>query len=288
MAIAGQTGDLAPADKKLYALRDVTATVDNISLIASSIMSKKIAAGADVIVLDVKTGSGAFMKTEEDSFALAEEMVKIGNGVGRETYAVISDMNQPLGNYIGNALEVIEAIETLKGNGPSDLVELCLTLGSLILKGVKKVSTIEEGRALLEEVINNGEAFNKFKQFVKAQGGNINMVEDTTLLPNATYIEEILCPIEGYVSEIVTDEVGIATLILGGGRETKESVIDYAVGFKIRKKIGDYVAKDESIATIYANDKDKLYAAKERFINAYRITCDKTNEVEFIKGIVNK
>lgn len=286
MAIGGQTANLAPADKKLYALRDVTATVDNISLIASSVMSKKIASGSDVIVLDVKTGSGAFMKSEEEAFELAQEMVKIGNSVGRETYAIISDMNQPLGETVGNALEVKEAIETLQGHGPDDLREICVTLGSFMLLGAKKVNSYEEGKEKLKEILNNGEAFDKFKEFINAQNGNVKMVDDTELLPQAKYVKNIEVEKEGYVSNIITDEVGIATLILGGGRETKDSVIDYAVGLKIHKKIGDKVTKGESLATIYANDKEKLEVAKKRFVNAYTISTDRVNPVKFIKGIV--
>ncbi|MFP4697473.1 MAG: pyrimidine-nucleoside phosphorylase [Eubacteriales bacterium] len=286
IAIAGQTSNLAPADKKLYALRDVTATVDNLSLIASSIMSKKIASGSDIIVLDVKTGSGAFMKSEEDAFMLAKEMVKIGYGVGRKTYAVISDMNQPLGQAVGNVLEVKEAISTLEGQGPNDLVELCLTLGSLILKGVGDVKTIEEGRDLLEETIKNGKAMSKFKQFVEAQKGNLSMIDNKELLPKAKFREPIISIKSGVIKEIDADEIGVATLILGGGRETKESKIDLSVGFLLNKKIGDAVKEGESLGTIYANDRDKLLEAKNKFINAYHIASECKEKLKFIKGIV--
>ena len=213
----GQTADLAPADKKLYALRDVTATVDNLSLIASSIMSKKLAAGADAIVLDVKTGSGAFMKQECDARALAEEMVKIGKNAGRKTVAVISDMDQPLGFAVGNALEVKEAIETLKGNGPKDFVELCLTLGSQMLVAGGKAKDSEEAKKALDAVIADGSALKKLAEFVAAQGGDADVVYHPEKLPQATIIRPVPAPSSGYLSHIVCDEVGICSLILGGG-----------------------------------------------------------------------
>ncbi|RDU23080.1 pyrimidine-nucleoside phosphorylase [Anaerosacchariphilus polymeriproducens] len=288
LAIVGQTANLAPADKKLYALRDVTATVDNISLIASSIMSKKLAAGADTIVLDVKTGSGAFMKTQEEAFVLAEEMVKIGQGAGKNTFAIISDMNQPLGNAVGNAVEVKEAIAALDGRGPQDLLELCLTLGSYMLVGTQKASTPEIGRKMLENSIENKSALHKFAEFIKAQGGNEKAVFEPELLPKATIIEDIYSPKAGYVREITTDEVGVASLILGGGRETKESKIDLSVGFKIKKKVGDFVQKGESLAEIHANDLRKLADAKERFINAYNFSEEQISTPTLIKKIVTK
>lgn len=286
MAIIGQTADLAPADKKLYALRDVTATVDNMSLIASSIMSKKLAAGADTIVLDVKTGSGAFMKTEEDSFALAKEMVQIGKGAGRNTVAIVSDMDQPLGFAVGNALEVKEAIHTLNGEGSKELLELCVTLGSYMLVGTKNATTIEEARKKLYQTIEDKSALNKFAEFIRAQGGNDAPVFDTSLLPSASLIEEIKAAKQGYVEHIITDEIGIVSLILGGGRETKESEIDLGVGLVLHKKVGDYVDIGDSLATIYANDKDKLQAAKERFNKTYSFTNEKKEKPKFIKGIV--
>lgn len=286
MAIIGQTADLAPADKKLYALRDVTATVDNMSLIASSIMSKKLAAGADTIVLDVKTGSGAFMKTIEDSFALAKEMVQIGNGAGRHTVAIVSDMDQPLGFAVGNALEVKEAIDTLNGKGSKDLLELCVTLGSYMLLGTKNAASVEEAREKLYKTIEDKSALNKFAEFIKAQGGDEAPIYDTSLLPQASIIEEIISEDEGYVDRIITDEIGIVSLILGGGRETKESEIDLAVGLVLHKKVGDYVKKGESLATIYANDKTKLQAAKDRFKGTYFFTNELREKPKFIKGIV--
>ncbi len=286
ISIMGQTADLAPADKKLYALRDVTATVDNMSLIASSIMSKKLAAGADAIVLDVKTGSGAFMKKEEDSFALAREMVTIGNGAGRKTIGVISDMDQPLGRAVGNALEVKEAIDTLNGEGPEDFKELCLTLGSYMVVAAGKAKDKTEARAMLETVLEDGSALSKLADFVEAQGGKREEVYHPELLPKAQYIQEIFSEEEGYISAIVCDEIGICSLILGGGRETKESEIDLSVGLVLHKKKGDYVSKDESLATIHANDLGKLDAAKKRFLAAYTFSKDEIKKQPLIRGVV--
>lgn len=286
ISIMGQTADLAPADKKLYALRDVTATVDNMSLIASSIMSKKLAAGADAIVLDVKTGSGAFMKAEEDSFALAREMVTIGNGAGRRTIAVISDMDQPLGLAVGNALEVEEAIDTLNGHGPEDFRELCLTLGSYMVVAAGKANTKEEAREMLITVIENGQALDKLADFVEAQGGNREDVYNPERLPKAQYVQEILSEEEGYISGIVCDEIGICSLILGGGRETKESVIDLSVGLVLHKKKGDYVKRGESLATIHANDLAKLENAKKRFLAAYSFVGSEPEKQSLIRGVI--
>jgi pyrimidine-nucleoside phosphorylase len=266
IAVIGQSGNLTPADKKLYSLRDVTATVNSIPLIASSIMSKKIAAGADAIVLDVKTGAGAFMKSIEDSRELAKAMVSIGNNVGRKTMAIISDMSQPLGFAIGNALEVKEAIDTLKGEGPEDLTELCLTLGSHMVYLAEKASTLAEARTMLENVIKDGSALEKLKVFLSSQGGDAQVVDDPSKMPQAQFTFELEAKEDGYVSKIVADEVGTAAMILGAGRATKESVIDLAVGLVLRKKIGDQVEKGESLVTIYSNFEDvkevkeKLYA----------------------------
>ncbi len=286
IAIMGQTADLAPADKKLYALRDVTATVDNMSLIASSIMSKKLAAGADAIVLDVKTGSGAFMKTQEDSFALAREMVRIGNGAGRKTIAVVSDMDQPLGCAVGNALEVREAVDTLRGCGPEDFVELCLTLGSCMLVAGGKAATEEEAEQILRAVIEDGSALDKLAEFIAAQGGDRELVYHPEKLPQASITQEIESPADGYIQRIVCDEIGICSLILGGGRETKESAIDLSVGLVLHKKVGDAVKKGESLAVIHANDQAKLDMAKERFLQAYTIASDPVEKKPLIKGIV--
>ncbi|MDE6892338.1 MAG: pyrimidine-nucleoside phosphorylase [Lachnospiraceae bacterium] len=286
ISIMGQTRELAPADKLLYALRDVTATVDNMSLIASSIMSKKLAAGADAIVLDVKTGSGAFMKKEKDAFALAEEMVQLGKNAGRNTAAVVSDMDQPLGYAVGNALEVREAIETLKGKGPKDFTELCLTLGSYMLLMGGKARTEDEGREMLKRAISSGEALSKLAQFVKAQGGSEKMVYEPALLPKAKRQEPVLAEEEGYVEKIVCDEVGICSLMLGGGRETKESVIDLSVGIVLEKKVGDKVNAGDVLAWLHANDSEKLKAAKERLLSAYTIGKNKKDGGKVIIGVV--
>lgn len=287
IAIMGQTADLAPADKKLYALRDVTATVDNMSLIASSIMSKKLAAGADAIVLDVKTGSGAFMKEEQDARALAEEMVRIGVHAGRKTVAVISDMDQPLGYAVGNSLEVKEAIDTLNGHGPADFVELCLTLGSQMLLVGGMAKTEEEARKKLQNVINDGSALKKLAEFVEAQGGDSRAVYDKELLPKAELIQPIPSPASGYVSRIVCDEVGICSLILGGGRETKESEIDLAVGLVLCKKVGDYVQKGEPLAIMHANAPQKAAQAMERFLAACTVSDESPVARPFIKAILS-
>ena len=286
IAIAGQTADLAPADKKLYALRDVTGTVDQMSLIASSIMSKKLASGADAIVLDVKTGDGAFMKTLEDSVALAEAMVSIGKLAGKKMAAIISDMDQPLGNAVGNILEVKEAIDTLQGHGPKDLEELVLTLGSYMVVAAEKAESIEEARKRLEETLHDGTAFKVFKQFVVAQGGCEEEVLYPEKLPAAKYIEEVLTDTEGYVEKIQTEEIGRISLLLGGGRQTKESEIDLTVGVVLNKKRGDKVAIGEVLATIHANDPDKLMQAKMRLQKAYGITNNIIDESEIIKRVI--
>ncbi|MCU5003918.1 pyrimidine-nucleoside phosphorylase [Bacillus pacificus] len=253
VAVIGQTGNLTPADKKIYALRDVTGTVNSIPLIASSIMSKKIAAGADAIVLDVKTGAGAFMKTEEDAKELAHAMVRIGNNVGRQTMAVISDMSQPLGFAIGNALEVKEAIDTLKGEDPEDLTELVLVLGSQMVVLAKKANTLEEAREMLIEVMKNGKATEKFKEFLSNQGGDSSIVDNPEKMPQAKYVIDVPAKTSGVISNIVADEIGIAAMLLGAGRATKEDEIDLAVGLMLRKKVGDAVKEGEPFVTIYAN-----------------------------------
>lgn len=288
LAIVGQTANLAPADKKMYALRDVSATVDSIPLIAGSIMSKKIAAGSDVIVLDVKVGSGAFMKTIEDAVTLAKTMVQIGEGVGRTTYAVLSDMSQPLGHYVGNSLEVQEAIETLKGNGPKDLVDASMTLASYMLLGVGRASTLEEATDLLNQTVTDGSALLKLKEFVTAQGGDASYVDSPGKFPKTLYSEEAICLEEGYVSQILTDEIGMASLMLGGGRETKESEIDLSVGIYINKKVGDFVKKGESLAVLYANDMERLKAAMPRLMKAYKLSKQHVDTPKHVLGIVTK
>ncbi|QHE62063.1 pyrimidine-nucleoside phosphorylase [Rossellomorea vietnamensis] len=276
LAVIGQSGNLTPADKKLYSLRDVTATVNSIPLIASSIMSKKIAAGADAIVLDVKTGAGAFMKTLDDSKDLAKAMVNIGNNVGRKTMAVISDMSQPLGYAIGNALEVKEAIDTLKGEGPEDLTELCLTLGSHMVFLAEKASTLEEARALLQRAIEDGSALENFKVFLESQGGDPSVVDDPAKLPQAKYKIELEAKQDGYVSEIVADAVGTAAMWLGAGRATKDSMIDLAVGLELRKKIGDEVKAGDSLATIYSNE-ENIDNVKEKLYESIKVTTEHVN-----------
>ena len=288
MAIVGQTANLAPADKKIYALRDVTATVDNISLIASSIMSKKLASGSDVIVLDVKTGSGAFMKSLEASLELAKEMVQIGTIAGKETYAVITDMNQPLGYAVGNTLEVIEAIDTLKGKGPSDLLEVSVILAAFMLVGAQVAKTVEEAKEMLYQTIRDGSALDKFAEFIEAQGGNREAVYHTDTLKKAELTVNVTAATDGYISAIQTEEVGMTSLILGGGRETKESLIDLSVGIKIYKKLGDQVHKEEILATLYANDKDKLMEAKKRLEKAYEISQEKPAGMKYVYAIVTK
>lgn len=281
IAVIGQSGNLTPADKKLYALRDVTATVNSIPLIASSIMSKKIAAGADAIVLDVKTGAGAFMKSMEDSEELAHAMVSIGNNVGRHTIAVISDMSQPLGFAIGNALEVKEAIETLKGEGPEDLTELSLTLGSHMVYLAKKANSIEEAREMLKRAIENGSALEKLKTFLSAQGGDASVIDDPNRLSQAAFTCELEAKESGYVSEIIADEVGTAAMLLGAGRATKESKIDLSVGLVLRKKIGDYVNQGESLVTIYSNVED-VEAVKDKLYSNITIINKKVNKPTLI------
>ena len=262
IAIMGQSGNLVPADKKLYALRDVTATVDNTALIASSIMSKKIASGADAIVLDVKVGDGAFMKTPEDAEVLAKEMVDIGKNVGRKTIAVISDMDQPLGFAIGNALEVMEAIELLKGNGPADLLELTLTMGANMLICANKADTVEEARNLLMENINNGQGLKKLKEFVSAQGGDTAPIDDFSKFPQARFVEPVLAEKDGFITKINAEAMGLIAMELGAGRATKESAIDLAVGIVLNKKRGQEVKKGDVLAYIHSNDESNINKTK--------------------------
>ena len=287
MAVIGQSGNLTPADKKLYALRDVTATVSSVPLIASSIMSKKIAAGADAIVLDVKTGDGAFMKTVEDSKRLAEAMVKIGNSVGRNTMAIISSMDQPLGFAIGNALEVKEAIDTLKGHGPEDLNELCYTLGSQMVVLGGKASTIEEARKMLEEVVANGKALEVLKKFIAAQGGDASVVDDPSRLPQAKYVSEIAAKQAGYIAKIEAEDIGTAAMLLGAGRATKESEIDLAVGLVLNKKVGDYVEAGESLVTVHANT-ENIDNVVEKIYSHIHMTTEKVEAPKLIEAIITK
>jgi len=286
IVIAGQTANLAPADKKLYALRDVTATVDQMSLIASSIMSKKLASGSDAIVLDVKTGNGAFMKKLEDSRALAKEMVSIGTMAGKKTVAVITDMDQPLGRAVGNSLEVREAIDTLRGEGPADFKEVVFALGSQMLMLAGRAADEKEARALMEGVIEDGSALDKFAQFVRAQGGDAAPVYDTSLLPVAGKTLEVTAKESGYVHRILAEDIGIACMTLGGGRETKESAIDLSVGIILEKKNGDAVSDGEVLATIYGNDDAKMQAAYEKIAHAYEIAKEPAAFVPVVREYI--
>ncbi len=286
IAIAGQTANLAPADKKLYALRDVTATVDQMSLIASSIMSKKLASGSDAIVLDVKTGNGAFMKKLEDSRALAKEMVSIGTMAGKKTVAVITDMDQPFGRAVGNSLEVREAIDTLRGEGPADFKEVVFALGSQMLMLAGRAADEKEARALMEGVIEDGSALDKFAQFVRAQGGDAAPVYDTSLLPVAGKTLEVTAKESGYVHRILAEDIGSACMTLGGGRETKESAIDLSVGIILEKKNGDAVSDGEVLATIYGNDDAKMQAAYEKIAHAYEIAKEPAAFVPVVREYI--
>lgn len=286
IAIMGQSGNLVPADKKLYALRDVTATVDNMSLIASSIMSKKIASGADAIVLDVKVGDGAFMKTPETAKELAREMVDIGNHLKRKTIGVISDMDQPLGFAIGNSLEIMEAIELLKGNGPKDLLELTLTLGSNMLICAKKAETEEQARKMLKENIANGKGLEKLKEFIKAQGGDISAIDDFSKFPKAKYIEEVVAPRDGYITKIKAEAFGLIAMELGAGRATKESEIDLAVGLVLNKKRSDKVNKGDVLAYIHSNNKNNIEKARKSILENITIEDNYELNIPLIYDIV--
>lgn len=287
IAVAGQTGNLAPADKKLYALRDVTATVDNIPLIASSIMSKKIAAGADKIVLDVKTGSGAFMKTLDQSLQLAAAMVDIGNRVGRETVAYVTEMDIPLGNAIGNSLEVIEAIAALKGNGPSDLTEVSLELAAKMLE-LCGMGSNEECRRKASNAINDGKAFSKLVELVRSQGGEETYITGETDFPRAALVYEVLSPQNGYIAHMITDRLGKASMVLGAGRETKESSIDYTAGILLLKKTGEYVQKGERIALFHTSSMEKALNAESIFLGSIAFSPTKPESKPLIRAFVDK
>ena len=300
LAIVGQTANLAPADKKIYALRDVTATVDNISLIAASIMSKKLAAGADGIVLDVKTGSGAFMKTLEDSKKLAETMCEIGYMSGRDMTAVITDMNEPLGNCVGNVLEVIEAVECLKGNGESRLMEVCRELAANMLVIAGKVDTVDSAYPLVSDAIETGKAYEKKKEFVTAQGGDASYLDDITKFPQTAYervvtggelldlCEETKGLNTGYLVSCDNEEIGMASLLLGGGRRTKDEVIDLSVGIRLNKHLGDSISRDEEMATLYANDEDRLKEALDRFLKAYKVSTSAIDKKSVIYDTITR
>lgn len=266
IAVAGQTADIAPADKQLYALRDVTATVASIPLIASSVMSKKIAAGADAIVLDVKVGSGAFMKTIEDAVKLAEAMVGIGRQVNRDTVAVITGMDQPLGRAVGNALEVKEAIDTLRGEGPPDLQELCMELGSHMLRAAGKAEGEDEARARLKEVWTSGKALEKFTDWIAAQGGDASVTDEPARLMNAEAVMQVTAESDGIVASIEAERIGVAAMMLGAGRKTKDEVIDPAVGIVLHKKVGDEVAAGEPLAELHINRKRSDHEAVLHYV----------------------
>ncbi len=285
VAVVGQTGNLTPADKKLYALRDVTATVDSIPLIASSIMSKKLAAGSHTIVLDVKFGSGAFMKTPEDAEALAREMVKIGNNCGRNTSAVITNMERPLGFNIGNALEVKEAIDVLNNNGAEDLKEVCLTLATQIVALSKGIST-DEARILTEDALKSGKALLKFKEWIIAQGGNGEWIDNPGLFPSADYTYDVKAPCDGYISKTDAESMGIASVMLGAGRETKDDTIDMSAGIILKKKNGDLVHKGDTIATLYSCNNESFAGAEKRFLSAIQISDKKPCEQALIYKII--
>ncbi len=287
IAIGGQTGNLAPADKKLYALRDVTATVDSIPLIASSVMSKKIAAGADAIVLDVKTGSGAFMKTVEEAAVLAKAMVRIGSSVGRQTVALITDMDQPLGSSVGNALEVIEAIECLRGCGPADLEELCLVLGSHMVHLAGKAENPETARRQLEKIQQSGQGLQKFREMVQNQGGDASCADNPSMLQPARETCRVTTPVSGYVTAIQAEQIGIAAMTLGAGRETKESPIDLAVGIKLDKKVGDRVDKGDTLSTLYYNDSDRGEKARQMVSEAYSLGPEPPAPRKLVLGFVD-
>lgn len=286
VAVVAQTGHLAPADKKLYALRDVTATVDSIPLIAASVMSKKIAAGADAIVLDVKVGSGAFMKNAEDAFKLAQTMVNIGTQVGRQTVALVTDMDQPLGFAVGNALEVKEAIATLQGQGPEDLQKLCLSLGSEMLLLAGLAPDTEFAKQLLEELLWNGAALAKFKEFIAAQGGNIEMIDRPELLPTAPIIYPVKALVSGTISAIQAEQVGLAAMTLGAGRVTKDSAIDLAVGVVLKKKVGDAVQAGEIIAEVHANSHQDIAKVEQMLREAYTIGNQSVSKNDILIGKV--
>lgn len=285
LCIVGQTGELAPADKKLYALRDVTATVESIPLIASSIMSKKLAAGSKGIVLDVKTGSGAFMKTVEESENLAKEMVAIGKSAGRSVTAVITNMDIPLGDSVGNSLEVIEAIKTLKGEGESDLTEVCLTLAVQMLSMV----TGEDEKtcySMAKGAIDNGFAINKLREMISAQGGNANVVDDYSLFKQPKYTAEIFSECDGYIEHTDAEKIGIASVILGAGREKKGDPIDPSAGIVLKKKTGDYVKKGEPLAVFYTDDEGKIEGAKQELLDAFTFGDERTQPQKLIYKII--
>lgn len=287
MAIIGQTVDVAPADKKLYALRDVTATVDNVSLIAASIMSKKLASGSQAIVLDVKCGSGAFMKTEQAARELGALMVEIGKNAGKKTVALITDMDQPLGRAVGNSLEVIEACRTLQGDGPPDLQELCLALAGHMICAGGKAETPEEGRKMAREALLSGAAFRTLRRFVKAQGGDVSVLADPSLFKEALHSVTCTAKNSGYVTQIDAGRIGLASQHLGAGRKAKEDRIDLSAGLVLRKKAGDPVEKGDVLAILYADDPEKLRQGAEEAESAFCITREKPEPRPLIRAVLS-
>ncbi|MHB1126827.1 MAG: pyrimidine-nucleoside phosphorylase [Bacillota bacterium] len=286
VAVIGQTADLVPADKKLYALRDVTGTVESIPLIASSVMSKKIAAGAGAIVLDVKVGDGAFMKTEDDAFTLARTMVDIGEKLGRKTVAVVTRMDEPLGKAIGNVLEVQEAMDTLKGVGPGDLEELCLVLGGYMLLLAGRAETAADGSKILHMLLDDHSALHKFGEMLASQGGDMQVISEPGLLPRAPVQYSVPSPAAGYVYRIAAEEVGLVAMSLGAGRAKKEDEIDPAVGVVLTRKAGDFVSRGETLAVLHARSEEQAREASVRLINAYEIGPDIPQIPPLIRGVV--
>jgi len=281
LCVIGQSGNLTPADKKLYALRDVTATVESIPLIAVSIMGKKLAAGSDCILLDVKTGSGAFMNSVEDSLSLAKEMVSIGESAGKKTVALITNMDIPLGNNIGNSLEVIEAVETLKNQGPEDLTEVCIQLAANMLY-LAGIGDMESCLAKVKEALESGAALQKLIEMVEAQGGDSSVIKNTGKFETASIVREVRSPYDGYITFMDTKECGIASCILGAGRETKEDVIDYSAGIVLKKKTGDKINKGDILAVLYGNKEEKMQPAEEQFLRALRVDTEKPEKEKLV------
>lgn len=288
IAICSQTSNIAPADKKIYSLRDVTATVDNISLIASSIMSKKLAIGSDAIILDVKVGKGAFMKDLESAVLLSNEMVRIGINYGRETVAILTSMDEPLGRAIGNSLEVKEAIDVLKGKGPEDLYNLSIELGSMLLLLAKRVKDIDEGKEILKDVIKTNKAYEKLLELVKYQGGNVEQVNNPELLPKAKYVIEVKSSKEGYIKSIDAEKMGECALKLGAGRETIDSVIDLSAGIVLNKKVNDKVKEGETLVYLHTNDLNKASEVEKSIKDIMEISNEKGKEKKLIYGIVTR
>ncbi len=287
LSVIGQTAHIAPADKKIYALRDVTATVDDLSLITSSIMSKKLASGSDAIVLDVKCGNGAFMEQFEAACELGQLMVDIGNADGKKTIAVITDMNQPLGAAVGNSLEVVEAIETLKGKGPEDITELSLTLASHMIYAGEKASSPGEGYQAAKQALDDGSALKKLAQFIEGQSGNPNVITDYSLFPNPNHSVEIHAKTDGYIASLEAKVIGLASQHSGAGRMTKEDGIDLSAGIVLSKKVGDYVKQGDILATVYGNDRSKVLKGAEEAEKAFHLQASEPNKMELIKKIIH-